>query len=141
MNPCAYAPTVAYTLASMRGEEVNCKHLLVKGLALPSANLVLQVAQSQQSIRVAQTTPGQAGPASLGKISSIATASAAHRHAPSEAYELEDLDEDWVAMLNMLDSRLLEVGHEPLQSFHNIGMWHAYSQHVDNGQKTLIQIR
>lgn len=38
-----------------------------------------------------------------------ATAKAAHKHAPSEAYELEDLDEDWVAMLNMLDNRLLEV--------------------------------
>ncbi len=39
----------------------------------------------------------------------IATATAAHKHAPSDAYELEDLDEDWVAMLNVLDSRLLEV--------------------------------
>lgn len=110
----------------MHGEEVNCKHLLVRGPALPNATLVLQVAQSQPSIHVAQTTPGQDGPASLSKGSSIATASAAHRHAPSEAYELEDLDEDWVAMLNVLDSRLLEVGHKPLQSFDNIGVWHAY---------------
>jgi hypothetical protein len=39
----------------------------------------------------------------------VATASAAHKHAPSDAYELEDLDEDWVAMLNVLDNRLLEV--------------------------------
>lgn len=34
---------------------------------------------------------------------------AAHKHAPSEAYELEDLDEDWLALLNALDNRLLEV--------------------------------
>ena len=40
---------------------------------------------------------------------SVVTASAAHKHAPSDAYELEDLDEDWVAMLNVLDNRLLEV--------------------------------
>ena len=79
---------------------------------MPNATFVLQVAQSQQISRVAQAGPAQAGPASLGKGPGIATASAAHRHAPSEAYELEDLDEDWVAMLNMLDSRLLEVGHE-----------------------------
>ena len=48
--------------------------------------------------------------------SSIATASAAHKHAPSDAYELEDLDEDWVAMLNVLDSRLLEVSQDLLSN-------------------------
>lgn len=32
-----------------------------------------------------------------------------HKHAPSEAYELEDLDEDWLALLSTLDTRLLEV--------------------------------
>ena len=39
----------------------------------------------------------------------VVTASAAHKHAPSDAYELEDLDEDWVAMLNVLDNKLLEA--------------------------------
>lgn len=73
---------------------------------------VLQATQNQQSRRVAQTGLAQAAPAILSKGPGTATASAAHRHAPSEAYELEDLDEEWVAMLNMLDSRLLEVGHE-----------------------------
>lgn len=93
----------------MHGDEVNFMHLLVTFLSYPYATYVLQVVHSQQSSRVAQTGPAPSGPAGLGKGAGIATASAAHRHAPSEAYELEDLDEDWVAMLNMLDSRLLEV--------------------------------
>ncbi len=54
-------------------------------------------------------TPGPAGPVSFRDGANVATASAAHKHAPSDAYELEDLDEDWVAMLNVLDNRLLEV--------------------------------
>ena len=45
----------------------------------------------------------------------VVTASAAHKHVPSDAYELEDLDEDWVAMLNVLDNRLLEVRLHELQ--------------------------
>ena len=53
---------------------------------------------------------------SMKEGSSIATASAAHKHAPSDAYELEDLDEDWVAMLNVLDSRLLEVSQDLLSN-------------------------
>ena len=55
-----------------------------------------------------------AAPASLRNSATIATPAAAHKHAPSEAYELEDLDEDWVAMLNVLDNRLLEVRLCPL---------------------------
>lgn len=53
--------------------------------------------------------PARPAPASLSKGPGIANATAAHKHAPSDAYELEDLDEEWVAMLNVLDSRLLEV--------------------------------
>ena len=69
----------------------------------------------QAKIETSKPAPGNAaaatGPAaaSLRDSGNVATAAAAHRHAPSEAYELEDLDEDWVAMLNMLDNRLLEV--------------------------------
>ena len=76
----------------------------------PGTTFVVQAAQGQQSSRFAQNSPADTAPASLSKGPGIATPSAAHKHAPSEAYELEDLDEDWVAMLNMLDSRLLEVG-------------------------------
>ena len=111
----------------MHGVNVDCMRLLVTFFALPNVTCVLQVAQSQESSRVAHTDPAQAGP---GKGSSTATASAAHKHAPSEAYELEDLDEEWIAMLNMLDSRLLEVGHEPLQSFGYEGMWYACSRQM-----------
>ena len=39
----------------------------------------------------------------------VSSPAAAHKHAASEAYELEDLDEDWLALLNALDTRLMEV--------------------------------
>ena len=82
-------------------------HVLNRSSAdLSSSSTVMQPEQHQAA---SHTGAVQAGPASLKDSSSIATAGAAHKHAPSEAYELEDLDEDWVAMLNVLDSRLLEV--------------------------------
>ncbi|DBA78291.1 TPA: hypothetical protein ACH3X2_008238 [Trebouxia sp. C0005] len=55
------------------------------------------------------TVAGPAGPVSFRDGANVVTASAAHKHAPSDAYELEDLDEDWVAMLNVLDNKLLEA--------------------------------
>ncbi|DBA76416.1 TPA: hypothetical protein ACH3X1_010119 [Trebouxia sp. C0004] len=61
-------------------------------------------------------TPGPAGPVSFRNGANVATSSAAHKHAPSDAYELEDLDEDWVAMLNVLDNRLLEVGRPTMMA-------------------------
>lgn len=70
---------------------------------------VLQAMPGQQNNRMEETGPAHTAPASLNKGPGIATATAAHKHAPSDAYELEDLDEEWVAMLNVLDSRLLEV--------------------------------
>ena len=71
----------------------------------------MQAEQGEASSDFAQPGTSQAAPPpSLKESPRISTAGAAHKHAPSEAYELEDLDEDWVAMLNVLDSRLLEVG-------------------------------
>ncbi|KAL0048675.1 hypothetical protein WJX82_008438 [Trebouxia sp. C0006] len=61
-------------------------------------------------------TPGPAGPVSFRDGPNVVTASAAHKHVPSDAYELEDLDEDWVAMLNVLDNRLLEVGRPTMMA-------------------------
>lgn len=72
----------------------------------------VQATQGHQNNCLAETGSGQTGSASLSKGAGISTTSAAHKHAPSEAYELEDLDEEWVAMLNVLDSRLLEVHHQ-----------------------------
>ena len=63
----------------------------------------------QTKADASKQSPHSAAAPSLKDSTSIATPAAAHKHAPSEAYELEDLDEDWVAMLNVLDSRLLEV--------------------------------
>ena len=54
-------------------------------------------------------TPPASPPVGPRASSSAALPPAAHQHAPSEAYELEDLDEDWLALLNALDTRLLEV--------------------------------
>ncbi|KAL0043039.1 hypothetical protein WJX79_007569 [Trebouxia sp. C0005] len=63
-----------------------------------------------------QTVAGPAGPVSFRDGANVVTASAAHKHAPSDAYELEDLDEDWVAMLNVLDNKLLEVGRPTMMA-------------------------
>lgn len=60
--------------------------------------------------------PASPGPEGSRMGAGTATAKTAHKHAPSEAYELEDLDEDWVAMLNMLDNRLLEVGRPTMMA-------------------------
>ena len=90
--------------ASVHGQECT---------ACDSADLHgVQATQGQQNRCLAETGSNQTGPASLSKGAGISAASAAHKHAASEAYELEDLDEEWVAMLNVLDSRLLEVHHQ-----------------------------
>ena len=73
----------------------------------------VRVETNKPALSSTAAAPGPA-PASLRDSATIATAAAAHRHAPSEAYELEDLDEDWVAMLNVLDNRLLEVKQHEL---------------------------
>ena len=70
---------------------------------------ILKAMQAQQNSCLAETGPAHTATPSLSKAPGIATPTAAHKHAPSDAYELEDLDEEWVAMLNVLDSRLLEV--------------------------------
>ncbi|KAL3153340.1 hypothetical protein ABBQ38_011679 [Trebouxia sp. C0009 RCD-2024] len=77
---------------------------------------VVQAMPGQQNNRMEETGPAHTAPASLNKGPGIATATAAHKHAPSDAYELEDLDEEWVAMLNVLDSRLLEVGRPTMMA-------------------------
>ena len=82
-----------------------CHHVLrILCLSCGSCALQAKADTSKQSAYSAA-----AAPISLKSSASIATPAAAHKHAPSEAYELEDLDEDWVAMLNVLDNRLLEV--------------------------------
>ena len=34
---------------------------------------------------------------------------ARHKHAPSDAFELDDLDEDWVKLLQAVDDMLCQV--------------------------------
>ena len=63
--------------------------------------------QSQAGRGLSQSDQAQSTPTTVERPGNFIAA--AHKHAPSEAYELEDLDEEWVAMLNVLDSRLLEV--------------------------------
>ena len=40
----------------------------------------------------------------------VQAAQGSHKHAPSDAYEMDDLDSDWQALLNELDDRMCEVG-------------------------------
>ena len=53
-----------------------------------------------------------AGPsvAAAAQAVKVQAAQGSHKHAPSDAYEMDDLDSDWQALLNELDDRMCEVG-------------------------------
>ena len=62
-----------------------------------------------QDTSSAEVGPPTANATSTAASMVVGSPAAAHKHAASEAYELEDLDEDWLALLNALDTRLMEV--------------------------------
>lgn len=84
-------------------------HLISWATACSKSALHVCCLQAAGSSKESEMTPPASPPVGPRASSSAALYPAVHQHAPSEAYELEDLDEDWLALLNALDTRLLEV--------------------------------
>ena len=84
-------------------------YLICLTTACRKSSLHVCCLQAAGSSTESDMNPPASPPVGPRASSSAALPPAAHQHAPSEAYELEDLDEDWLALLNALDTRLLEV--------------------------------